>query len=69
MYQLDNNTNVAYTKYQLQTVKSDETIPTTSSQSKFVVKKLLKRFKLKNKIYFEVLWGDDSRTNEPRSSL
>ena len=69
MYQLDNNKNVAYTKYQLQVVKSDETTPSTSSQSKFVVKKLLKRFKLKNKVYFEVLWEDDSRTNEPRSSL
>ena len=69
MYQLDNNTDVAYTKYQLQVVKSDEITPTTSSQSKFLVKKLLKRFKLKNKIYFEVLWGDNSKTDEPRASL
>jgi len=69
MYQLDNDKRVAYTKYQLQVVKSDETVPTTSSQNKFVVKKLLRRFKLKNKIYFEVLWGDDSKTNEPRTSL
>ena len=69
MYQLDNDKRVAYTKYQLQVVKSDETVPTTSSQNKFVVKKLLRRFKLKNKIYFEVLWGDNSKTNEPRTSL
>jgi hypothetical protein len=69
MYQVDNNTKVAYTKYQLQVVKPDEIAPSTSSQNKFVVKKLLKRLKLKNKIYFEVLWGDNSITNEPRTNL
>jgi hypothetical protein len=53
----------------LQVIKSDEIVPTTSSQNKFVVKRLLKRFKLKNQIYFEVLWGDDSKTDEPRTSL
>jgi hypothetical protein len=69
MYQLDNDKQVAYTKYQLQVVKDDEVLPSTEGQKKFAIKRLLKRFKLKNKIYFEVLWGDGSKTNEPRSSL
>jgi hypothetical protein len=69
MYQLDNNKNVAYTKYQLQVVKDDERLPSTTSQSRFVVKKLLKRFKKNNKVYFEVLWYDNSKTNEPRVEL
>jgi hypothetical protein len=69
MYQLDNNKRVAYTKYQLQVVKDDEVQPSTASQHKWNVKKLLKRYKLKNKIYFEVLWEDKSITNEPRTNL
>ena len=69
MYQLDNNKRVAYTKYQLQVVKDNELPPSTLSQHKWNVKKLLKRFKLKNKIYFEVLWEDGSKTNEPRANL
>jgi hypothetical protein len=69
MYQIDNDTNVAYTKYQLQVVKDNEVTPSVTSQNLFVVKKLLKRVKLKNRIYFEVLWFDDSKTLEPRSQL
>jgi len=69
MYQLDNDKSVAYTKYQLQVVNANEVAPSVASQKKFVIKKLLKRFKLKNKIYFEVLWYDDSKTNEPRTEL
>lgn len=69
MYQVDNNKRVAYTKYQLQVVKENETKPSTESQHKWNVKKLLRRFKLKNKIYFEVLWEDGSKTNEPRTNL
>jgi hypothetical protein len=49
--------------------KSDKKVPSTSSENKYIIKKLLKRFKLKNKVYFEVLWGDNSKTNEPRSNL
>lgn len=69
MYQLDNNKRVAYTKYQLQVVRNDELPPSTASQNKWNVKKLLKRFKYKNKIYFEVLWEDGSITKEPRTNL
>jgi hypothetical protein len=69
MYQCDDNDKVAYTKYQLQVIKDNEAKPTTESQKKWNVKKLLKRFKLKNKIYFEVLWEDGSKTKEPRNNL
>lgn len=71
MYQLDDDTRVAYTKYQLQVVKGDEIAPSTESQKKFIVQRLLRRFtdKKTKKVYFEVLWGDNSKTNEPRSSL
>ena len=34
MYQVDDNTKVAYTKYQLQVVKEDEARPSTKGQRK-----------------------------------
>jgi hypothetical protein len=69
MYQVDNDTRVAYTKYQLQPIHENEVRPTQQSQRKFVVKQLLQRIKKKNKIYFKVLWDDGSITEEPRTSL
>lgn len=69
MYQVDNNSKVAYTKYQLQVLKDNELKPKISSQKKYLVQKILRRFKIKNKIFYEVLWGDGSKTNEPRNNL
>jgi hypothetical protein len=70
MYQLDDNTRVAYTKYQLQIVKNNEVRPTTLSQNKWNIEKLIRRYKRNNKIYFEVKWeGYNETTNEPRTNL
>jgi hypothetical protein len=70
MYQLDNNDKVAYTKYQLQVVNENEEKPKSTLPQKWVVEKLLKRFKKSNKIYFLVKWkGYDKLTEEPRTNL
>jgi hypothetical protein len=69
MYQVDDVDQVAYTKNQLQVVQADENKPTNKSQKKFIIKKLLRRFKDKNKVMFEVLWDTGEKTNEPRSNL
>jgi hypothetical protein len=70
MYQLDNDKRVAYTKYQLQVVKDDEVIPSTQSQNKFNIERLVRRYKRNNNIYFEVKWENyRETTNEPRANL
>ena len=69
MYEVDNDNRVAYTKYQLQVVKENELKPKTTLEPKFIINKLLKKMKINNKIYYRVLWGDGSKTNEPRSML
>ena len=69
MYQVDNNTNVAYTKNQLQVVKEDEVKPSTKGQTKFIIDKILEKIKKKGKIFYKVLWNDKSETIEPRSLL
>jgi hypothetical protein len=69
MYQLDNNTNVAYTRYQLQVVDENEKRPNVSGQKKHLIDKLTKRFKKNNKIFFTVKWSDGTYTDEPRTNL
>lgn len=70
MYQVNDNKKVAYTKYQLQVVRENEENPNPASQKKYVVEKLLKRFKKKKEIYFLVKWKNyDTPTEEPRKSL
>lgn len=70
MYQLDDDTRVAYTKYQLQLVKDDEIRPSTESQKKWNIEKLLKRYKYEGRIVFDVKWeGYKETTVEPRVNL
>jgi len=70
MYQLDNDKRVAYTKYQLQIVRDDEVRPSTESQKKWNIEKLLKRYKFENRIVFDVKWeGYKETTIEPRVNL
>jgi hypothetical protein len=69
MYQVDNNDKVAYTKYQLQVVNENEITPKSTLQTKYNIKKILKKKKIKNKVYYRVLWEDGSRTDEPRTNL
>ena len=64
------NTNVAYTKHQLQVVRENETGANPALIKKYVVESLEKRFKKNNRIYFTVKWkGYTETTDEPRSTL
>lgn len=70
LYQLDNNDNVAYTKNQLQKVDDNVQLPKRIENEKFIIEKLLKRFKINGKVYFKVKWkGYSETTDEPRSEL
>jgi hypothetical protein len=70
LYQLDNNDQIGYTKNQLQLVDDKEQLPEKVADEKYVIEKLIKRFKKDNKIYFTVSWkGYVETTVEPRSEL
>lgn len=64
------NTNVAYTKAQLQVVQENEQLPGQHLLEKHTVEALLDRFKKNNRVYFKVKWkGDPTPTDEPRTTL
>jgi hypothetical protein len=70
MYQVNDNENVAYTRNQLQVVNKNEIKPSKHLQiDKYQVEKILGKFKINNKIYYEVLWRTGEKTKEPRSEL
>ena len=69
MYEVDNDDNFAYTRNQLQVVKSDEKRPNSKLQKKVVISEILERYKKGNKIYFKIRWSDGDETEEPRTSL
>jgi hypothetical protein len=69
MYEIDNDDNVAYTRNQLQVVKSDEKRPNSKLQQKIVIDEILERIKRGNKIFFKVKWSDGDITEEPRNTL
>ena len=69
MYQVDNNDNVAYTKLQLQVVGDDEVQPSMEGNRLMEVKEILKKLKKKNRVYYEILWSDDTTSEEPRTQL
>lgn len=69
MYQVDNNNNVAYTRNQLQVVKSDEKQPYAKNQRRLLVEELVERIKKGNKIYYRVKWSDGTVSDQLRSEL
>lgn len=70
MYQVDNNTNVAYTKNQLQVVKKNEKQPSSKAHKKWIVEEILGKIEKKNQpIKYKVKWSDGSTTEEPREQL
>lgn len=70
-------TPVGYTKAQLQLVREGEKQPEQAvvrerKNTQYTVEKLVRRFKEKGKIFFEIKWKNypaSENTNEPRSSL
>ena len=67
MYAISDISHCVYTKQQLQVVSENESRP---KQTKFIISKLVRRFKEKGKVFFEVKWQNERKTTiEPRTSL
>jgi hypothetical protein len=69
MYQLDNNDNVAYTKYQLMEIKGEEKKPDKSIQKQQYAQKITNKKMIKGKLHYEVLWEDKTKSFEPYQTL
>lgn len=69
MYQLNNNSNVAYTRNQLQVVNKDEKMPPKSVLRKLIIDKILDKVKIKNLVNYVVQWNDGTTSNETRKNL
>jgi len=69
LYELGDDGRVAYSREQLQVVPRNEIRPLPGGQHKFIIDHLIKRFKQRGKIYFDVKWDDGSITQEPRTEL
>lgn len=72
VYILDGDTNVAYTKTQLQVIDPNETKPTTKSlrgDPKFIIKKILNKKTVGKKVMYQVQWNKGDPTWEPRTNL
>jgi hypothetical protein len=69
LYQVDDDNKAAYTRNQLQLVKDNEQLPSQKNQNKFIVKKIVKKVKKKNQIFYEVEWKTGEITLEPRKNL
>ena len=69
LYQVGGNENVAYTRNQLQLYDGKEVGPNKDKQKKFGIKKIIRKYKSRNKMYYEILWSDDSKTSRLVSEL
>ena len=56
LYQVDNDSNVAYTKHQLQVVSDKEKKPSTKAQKRFYMTDILGKVKRKGKVFYRVEW-------------
>jgi hypothetical protein len=71
-YKISGIDNIYYSKNELQEVKDDERYIPSKTIEKYIVEKLLKKKKIKNKIYYLVKWAGYSHahnTYEPRDNL
>ena len=59
MYQIDNNNNVAYTKYQLQLVPKNELKPSTKGQVEHYAQEIISKRKVHGLMYYKVRFEDD----------
>ena len=68
MYRVKGKKNVAYTRNQIQLYKENET--ETKAQTKYVVDKIIRKFKKKGLVYYEIKWKGYKKTSEePRKEL
>lgn len=68
MYQVGGDKKVAYTRNQLQVVKT-HALPPTTGQNRWTIDRLLRRYTKKGLVVFDVKWTDGSTTTEPRKTL
>jgi hypothetical protein len=66
MYQVDNNDNVAYTRYQLQTILPNEVKPPLQREQ--YAQEVLGEKTIKKKKYYIVKW-EDGETTEQEAKL
>jgi hypothetical protein len=69
LYQVDNDSKVAYSRYQLQVVKPDEVLPTMRDGGEQYAQRITNKKVEKGRVFLEVEWEDKSRTYQPRSQL
>jgi hypothetical protein len=74
MYCLDNDRSVSYTKNQLQIALDNEKYPNNTvirgKPKSYIVQKIISKKKMKNKLYYEILWrGFKETTWEPASEI
>ena len=62
MYQVDNNNNVSYTRYQLQVVNPNETKP--PAQREQYAQEIMGEKMIKKKKYYIVRWEDNEITDQ-----
>jgi len=64
MYQVGGRENVAYTRYDLQIVKPNETKPSTRTQTKHYAQEIISKRKVKGKMYYTIRWEDNDTTEQ-----
>jgi hypothetical protein len=69
MYQVDDNKNVAYTKYQLQVVKPNEVKPSSKTQVRHYAQEITSQRNVKGKIYYKIRWEDGDITEQDRAQV
>ena len=65
-YQIDNKTNVSYTRPQLQIVDDNEIIPNSDRQ---YAQRIIGKKKIKCRIYYTVEWEDKTTSDEEYSNI
>jgi hypothetical protein len=69
MYQIDNDSRVAYTHEQLQIVKDNEVKPNPKGQKQFYAVKIIDKKKIKGLVNYVVLWEDGDKTLMDREQV
>jgi hypothetical protein len=69
MYQVNDKTNVAYTKYQLQVVKENEVKPSSKVQTKHYAQEIVSKRVVKGKTYYKIKWEDGDITEQEKAQV
>lgn len=69
LYKVGDNSNVAYSRNQLQVVENNEVKPSTKVQRKFSIEEIIEKFKKKNRFYYKIKWSDGDITEQLVSEI